>query len=177
MKAIRLVPVSGGDGRDTAVLVGHMDLLAADLAHVFGVNCHVETRALDASFAFDAQRGQYHSTAILQRLPEAPDTHVLGVAAVDLFVPVLTFVFGEAQIAGTRAVVSVIRLREEFYGLPRNDFRTQQRLAKEAIHELGHAHGLRHCDDWRCVMSSTHSVEYLDLKQAAFCGECRERIA
>ena len=129
-------------------------------------------------FALDAGRGQYHSTAILQRLERVsdPDARVLGVAACDLYVPVLTFVFGEAQLDGNCAVVSTARLREEFYGLPGREEVLRKRLLKEAVHELGHTFGLRHCADWRCVMTSSHAVERLDVKEAEFCGRCRKSV-
>jgi archaemetzincin len=66
---------------------------------------------------------------------------VLGVTACDLYVPVLTFVFGEAQLDGNCAVVSVARLKEEAYGMPRREDLLRERLVKEAVHELGHTSG------------------------------------
>ena len=105
-----------------------------------------------------------------------PDARVLGITAQDLFVPVLTFVFGEAQLEGHCTVVSMHRLREEFYGLPPRDDLMRERLVKEAVHELGHTHGLRHCQDWRCVMSSSHGVERLDIKGADFCLPCHRTL-
>ena len=121
---------------------------------------------------------QYYSTAILQRLERAADldARVLGVTACDLYVPVLTFVFGEAQLDGNCAVVSTARLQEEFYGMPGREELHRERLVKEAAHELGHTFGLRHCADWRCVMSSSHGVERLDVKGADFCASCRKRV-
>jgi archaemetzincin len=101
---------------------------------------------------------------------------ILGVTEMDLFVPVLTFVFGEAQLDGRCAVISLQRLREEFYGLPANPALLRERAVKEAVHELGHTFGLRHCPDWRCVMASTHAVERLDLKSAEFCEGCRRVV-
>lgn len=83
----------------------------------------------------------------------------------------LTFVFGEAQIEGRCAVVSYYRLPE-----PDRPELLPQRLAKEAIHELGHTFGLRHCHNWNCVMSSSHAVERLDIKSAAFCPGCKQSV-
>jgi archaemetzincin len=91
-------------------------------------------------------------------------------------VPVLTFVFGEAQLDGNCALVSTARLKEEFYGMPPRRELARERLIKEAVHELGHTFGLRHCADWRCVMSSSHAVERLDVKGAAFCALCRRVV-
>lgn len=146
-------------------------VLAAALARTFGIGCHIEDEWLDARFAFDAARNQYYSTAILRALKPRPDSRILGVASVDLFVPVLTFVFGEAQLEGGAALVSYYRLLE-----PGRPQLLPERLAKEAVHELGHTFGLRHCHNWECVMSSSHSVERLDIKSPHFCDACRRLI-
>ena len=112
---------------------------------------------------------------MLERLTRdyATGFRILGVTGHDLFVPVLSFVFGEAQVSGLCAVVSTHRLREEIYGLPADPAILLDRLTKEAVHELGHTFGLRHCDDWTCVMASTNSVERLDIRTASFCERCR----
>lgn len=168
MESLHIVPVGGG------VAVELLDDLAAVLASQLHFSCHVHVTAVDAGFAYDARRNQYHSTAILKHLIEAGprQERILGVTALDLFVPVLTFVFGEAQMNGRAALVSTHRLREEFYGLPRRADLLFERLVKEAVHELGHTFGLRHCSDWRCVMTSSHGVERLDVKSAEFCSTC-----
>jgi len=94
------------------------------------------------------------------------------VTEVDLFIPILTFVFGEAQLGDTGALVSTHRLRPEFYGMPNDPELLRVRLLKEALHELGHTLGLQHCPDYLCVMSASHSVERIDLKRAGFCKAC-----
>ena len=173
-RAIHLQPL----GED--VPLEFLDSLAAALARIFGLSCHVREWTPDISAAFDAGRGQYYSTAILQQLmPLAAledGVRLLGVTQEDLFVPVLTFVFGEAQLGGDCAVVSLHRLRQEFYGLPPDENLLLERVVKEAVHELGHTFGLRHCRDWQCVMASTHAVERLDLKRPDFCEACRRAI-
>jgi archaemetzincin len=97
---------------------------------------------------------------------------VLGIAAVDLYIPILTFVFGEAQMGGPCAVLSTHRLRQEFYGLPSDPELFRQRVIKEAVHEVGHTLNLTHCDDYRCAMASSHAVEWIDLKDTVLCGTC-----
>ena len=153
--------------------------VAISLAGTFRMECRVRPERLDVSGSRDRARNQYYSTAILQQMKPLAEEGVrlLAVTSLDLYVPVLTFVFGEAQLGGTCAIVSTRRLREEFYGLlPREDL-LQERLLKEAVHELGHTFGLRHCDDWRCVMTSSHAVERLDVKTAEFCYSCRKAVA
>jgi archaemetzincin len=176
VKPIDVIPLSGGPVSEPAL--GHLEFLAARLARAFRTPCRIRPEILDISRAWDSGRGQYFSTAILQLLEQTsqPGTRLLGVTGCDLFVPVLTFVFGEAQLAGNCATVSMARLGEEFYGLPPREELLRERLIKEAIHELGHTFGLQHCQDWECVMASSHGVERLDVKGADFCPRCRKAI-
>jgi archaemetzincin len=156
-----------------------LEYLAAALARTFRTPCQIRPDTFDLSFALDSGRQQYYSTAIIQRLERAVDMDArgLGITASDLYVPILTFVFGEAQLDGNCAVVSTARLKEEFYGMPRREDLLRERLFKEAAHELGHTFGLRHCPDWRCLMTSSHAVGRLDVKSSEFCSACRKQIA
>jgi len=149
-----------------------LDALEPALARAFGTTCSRSEILVDPRPAYHSERAQYHSTAILEQLVrQASGTTLLGVTDVDLFIPILTFVFGEAQVGGSAAIVSYHRLQQEFYGLPGDETLLIDRTIKEAIHEVGHIQGLTHCDDYACVMSSSHSVEAIDLKCAAFCGK------
>ena len=178
MKPIHLIPLGAPSRPGAEPGLDLLEYLAAALARTFRTPCRIRPETFDLSFALDSGRQQYHSTAIIQRMERAvdPDARVLGVTASDLYVPVLTFVFGEAQLDGNCAVVSTARLKEEFYGLPGRQELLRERLLKEAVHELGHTFGLRHCADWRCVMTSSHAVERLDVKGAEFCRACRKPV-
>jgi predicted Zn-dependent protease len=100
---------------------------------------------------------------------------VLGVTGVDLYIPILTFVFGEAQMGGPCAIVSFHRLMQEFYGLDADPSLLAARLIKEAVHEVGHTLDLTHCDDYTCAMAPSHAVEWIDLKESTLCQNCQER--
>jgi archaemetzincin len=175
VKPIHVIPLANDAATPGLDLLEH---LAATLARTFHTPCRIRPESFDVGFAADERRGQYHSTAILQRMESLANqgVRVLGVTTSDLYVPVLTFVFGEAQLDGPCAVVSTARLREEFYGLPANESLLRERLVKEAAHEIGHTFGLRHCPDWRCVMTSSYGVERLDIKGTEFCSDCRKPI-
>jgi archaemetzincin len=97
---------------------------------------------------------------------------VLGVVDVDLYATDLNFVFGEADPKEGVAVISLARLRQEFYDLPPNQALFQERTLKEAIHELGHTYGLGHCPDSTCVMHFSNSLEDTDKKSWRFCNKC-----
>jgi archaemetzincin len=151
---------------------------APAIERAFGGPCRVRPEPVSFGVAPDPARNQYYATAILQAMLNLDGLpgRVLAVTGIDLFVPVLTFVFGEAQLPGRCAVVSIHRLQDEFYGLPPNASALRERLLKEAVHELGHTYGLLHCDDWECVMSSSHGVERLDVKSAQFCAACLGQV-
>ena len=148
------------------------------LLHVFGVQ--VRKMALpEADFAFDTQRRQYASTAVLEmlnRLRPRDARKLIGITEGDLYIPVLTFVFGHAQLGGRAAVVSLARLRQEFYGLEPNREVFLERVRKEALHEAGHLFGLVHCADPDCAMSLSTGVQQIDRKRAGFCVSCAAQL-
>jgi len=151
--------------------------LAHGISAALSVPVTAETKPVDPAFAWDAGRRQHLSTALLERLAEtAGGSRVLGVADRDLFVPILTFVFGEAHLGGPAAVFSLTRLRASFYGLPDDDDLLLARALKEALHELGHTFGLTHCARPDCVMRASTSADQVDLKPAAFCRGCRKSL-
>ncbi len=171
MKVLQLLPIGGPHGP-------LLEWLRSELEEAFRIRCEIISPPLRPDFAFHAERGQYHSSEILGRMQQYANWRtwrVLGVTPVDLYIPILTFVFGEAQMGGKCSVVSYARLKQEFYGLPADEDILARRLLIESIHELGHTLQLHHCDDYRCVMSSSHAVEWIDLKEQTFCQDCAAR--
>lgn len=154
-----------------------LSTLSEVLSFIFSLPTTVSQIRLDPEFAYDSSRGQYNSTEILASLiynkPEEA-LRILGVTDVDLFIPVLTFVFGEAQLDGPAALVSTHRLRNQFYGMPKDGSLLKARLEKEAVHELAHTFGLVHCPDQTCVLNSSTYVENIDLKEKTLCTDCLE---
>jgi archaemetzincin len=143
------------------------------------VRCEILPFDLDPALAYHPERQQFHSSELLQRMQQLvrpKDWRFIGIADVDLYVPILKYVFGEAQIGGPCAIVSTFRLRQEFYGLEGDDCVLQQRLLKECVHELGHTLQLRHCQEYDCVMASSHAVEWIDLRRNEFCRDCRTQV-
>ncbi|MGB9075078.1 MAG: archaemetzincin family Zn-dependent metalloprotease [Terriglobales bacterium] len=171
MRVLELLPIGNFDER-------LLREVAPALADAFRVRCRIGGARLDPQFAFHPERQQYHSSELLHRLQDYAANgawRVLGVTNVDLYIPILTFVFGEAQVGGPCAVVSAHRLAQEFYGLPPDPALLRDRLIKEAVHEVGHTLDLTHCDDYACVMAASHAVEWIDLKEATLCASCRSR--
>ena len=152
-----------------------IELIGAEIESVFGHKTETIPLLDSVDFAFDPVRKQYHSTPILEKLSELAPSQamkVLGIVHDDLFIPILTHVYGEAQLGGRACMVSTCRLKE---GLSLSGSRDayQRRVVKEAIHELGHAFNLRHCRDSACIMHYCHTVEDVDRKIDQLCRYCK----
>lgn len=129
---------------------------------------------------YNPDRRQYFSSQILSEIRKAISPakreKVLAISDVDLYVPQLNFVFGEAELGGHFAIISLARLRQSFYGLPENRTLFLDRTVKEAVHELGHTYGLRHCPHPECVMHFSNSLQDTDRKEASFCQHCQKLL-
>jgi len=151
--------------------------VACDIIEVrFHAMCLLEEPLSVPEGAYDPERGQYRSDVILGYLrlltPEQVEK-LIALTELDLYVPGLNFVFGQAELGGRNAVVSVARLRPEFYGEPPDLDLFHARVRKEVVHELGHTYGLKHCPDPTCVMSFSNSILDVDRKSSDFCPRCR----
>ena len=171
MKKLHLLPVGNVDAQ-------LLEWLGQALYDKFRVQAEILLPALDPAFALHTERLQYHSSEIIasmQRYVSEKTWRILGVTQLDLYIPILTFVFGEAQLGGKGAIVSYHRLRQEFYGLPRDTNVLAHRVLVESVHELGHTLDLTHCHDYQCAMAPSHAVEWIDIKDSGFCEDCLAR--
>jgi len=130
--------------------------------------------------SYNPLRNQYYSPLILNkmcmRLIDDPHDRILGVIDLDLYVEGLNFIFGEAQFNGKCAIISIFRLKPEFYGEPFNPQIFHERILKEAIHELGHTMGLKHCKNRKCVMHFSNSIWDTDYKDYRYCIKCKNKL-
>jgi len=163
--------------------VGEIDqevvkVLKGDLNKIFGKQVWVGKGMPEPHYAFNKKREQYLSTVILNALMNEKEykasEKILGIVDHDLYVPELNFVFGEAS--QRVAVISLTRLRQEFYNLPQDQSLFHKRALTEAVHELGHTYGLGHCGDPRCVMFFSNRLTDTDRKGSEFCTKCKSKL-
>lgn len=153
--------------------------VAALVSRHVGVPCRYDHVHLVGDLRLLPGREQADADHLLERLEEhAVDrgTVVVGITENDLALPVLTHVFGGAREGGHTAVVSLARLKQEYYGLPPDVGLFKRRIVAEVLHEIGHLGGLTHCDAYDCLMHFSPDVESIDLRGTSFCPVCADLL-
>jgi archaemetzincin len=156
-----------------------LEMIVPDVSREFAIPVRTKIGNLDLSGFYDPSRRQYNGTALLNKINNeyASDiSKTLGLFNIDLFIPILTYIFGQAFLGGRIGIASMYRLSNDRYGIKTNDTILLERFRKEAIHELGHMFGLIHCSDPVCVMRSSTYVEDIDQKNQVLCSKCRAQI-
>ena len=159
--------------------VDFIEKLAGEIGRLFVSSVNIEMSHLDLSEFYDPIRRQYDGNSLLKAIDSvSSNTHLkyLGLFQVDLFIPILTYIFGQAILGGRAGIASLYRLRNEHYGMKKDENLLLDRFTKVIIHELGHMFGLIHCQNPSCVMRSSTYVEDIDQKNQNFCGQCRNEI-
>ncbi|RLC92993.1 MAG: hypothetical protein DRI39_07055 [Chloroflexi bacterium] len=171
-QVVTLLPIGDVD-------MGLVQAVAAALEGAFPVSVRTGNASPLPRRGWDNARRQYLASRVLAELTVPRDTRdrALGVVDVDLYAPGLNFVFGLAEPNGRRALISLARLRQGFYGLPEDEDLLRERALKEAVHELGHTYGLGHCPKPTCVMHFSNSLGDTDVKHWTFCSRCQTAIA
>jgi archaemetzincin len=169
----------------TLISFGHferefLESIAEGVKHEFGYEVIIEDKRIDLSKYYDPARKQYDGNRLLIDIDSrftSGSLKTIGVFRVDLFIPILTYIYGQAFLNGRTAIASLFRLNNERYGMPEDDILLLERFIKEVIHELGHTFGLKHCHVPACVMASSTYVEDIDQKNAELCMHCRDLLA
>lgn len=139
----------------------------------------IEESHVDISVFYDPTRRQYDGHKLLMdidtRYSDA-STIKIGLFRIDIFIPILTFIFGQAAFKGSTGIASLYRLRNEQYGIRKDDELLLERFSKVIIHEIGHTFGLIHCHVPGCVMRPSTYVEDIDQKKREFCYSCTQEM-
>lgn len=156
-----------------------LEIVARDVIHEFSLPVKTKEGYLDLSEFYNPARKQYNGTMLLKEIDSAfcsDSVKTIGLFNVDLFIPILTYIFGQAFLNGRSGIVSIFRFSNERYGIKTDDKILVDRFRKEVIHELGHTFGLIHCYDPTCVMRSGTYVEDIDQKNHNLCIKCRKLL-
>ncbi len=156
-----------------------LEMIVPDLSREFSFPVRTKVGNLDLSEFYDPSRRQYNGTSLLHKIKTeyaSDSSKTLGLLNIDLFIPILTYIFGQALLNGPIGIASIYRLSNDRYGIKKDDTTLLDRFRKEAIHELGHMFGLIHCSDPVCVMRSSTYVEDIDQKSHVLCQKCRAQI-
>lgn len=151
-----------------------LSIVAANIQAVLGLNTDIAAARPKPDYAYLSSRRQYDAVKILKALAAESDgaPFKLGITSCDLCIPILTYVYGESQLGGKSAVVSLNRLHDHY-----SRERTFNRIAKIGIHEMGHIFGLEHCWDAGCLMRFSKQLEQLDQLPLHFCSACEYELA
>ena len=156
-----------------------LEQIANDVAIEYRYPVCREESHIDISAFYDPMRRQYDGNKLLMELDSKDSAGIIkrvGLVRVDLFIPILTYIFGQAAFKGSTGIASLYRLRNEQYGMKKNEILLMNRFTKVVIHELGHTFGLIHCHVPVCVMRSSTYVEDIDQKSQHLCIKCRTEI-
>ena len=153
--------------------------IADDITNVFLHPVTIKDSTIDLDHYYDAARRQYDGNQLLKEVDSLDlqgAQKKMGLFRVDLFIPILTYIFGQAFYKGNSGIASLYRLKNEQYGMKPDEDLLAERFRKVIIHELGHTFGLTHCHFPSCVMRSSTYVEDLDQKSFELCNNCRNEI-
>jgi archaemetzincin len=153
--------------------------IAESVRQEFFTTVNIKEGHLDLSEFYDPGRRQYNGTRLLKEVETVFSSDLnktIGLFNVDLYIPILTYIFGQAFLNGSAGIASLYRLSNERYGMNTDDKFILERFKKEVIHELGHTFGLIHCHIPTCVMRSSTYVEDIDQKSTNLCFRCRNEI-
>lgn len=152
-----------------------LEVIASNLQAFFQIPTEVFLGRPIPEGAYNAQRDQYNCYPMLKSLGTLkPDRaiKIIGVTEVDLFIPILTYVFGEAEMGGNATVISTYRLARSKDREPVASKRLFERAAKIAVHEMAHTFRLPHCKQEGCIMHSLPVLRDIDEKPIHFCRYC-----
>ena len=173
-------------GEQAILIINHgnfekdfLGTIAESITREYQLPVTVKESHLDLSEFYDPMRRQYNGNQLMKELDtwsSVDQIKNIGLFRVDLFNPILTYIFGQAALNGNIGIASLYRLRNEQYGMKKDDDLLLERFKKVVIHELGHMFGLVHCHVPPCVMRSSTYVEDIDQKSAHLCTKCRTEI-
>jgi archaemetzincin len=171
MRRVTIIPLGWMDEK-TILAIKNFISVITDMDVVIGSNLDIPR------YAYNQRRDQYRVQTILENLSfkHSGGDFIIGISDVDLYRDGYNFVFGHSNLINGVSMISILRLKEEYYGRDEDPNLFRKRVLTEAIHEIGHLLGLFHCKDIKCVMHDPLSIEDIDRKEYEFCTKCSKSL-
>lgn len=167
-KSVGVIPV--GDVPEST-----LQIIADHITGRFKLTTQILPPLEQPEYAFDERRLQYNAGIIIEAMEAMQfgnHDKVIGVLNNDLFIPIFTHVFGEARQGGKCGLVSLFRLMKNSDGSTPPKSLVLERVAKVALHELGHLLDLLHCEHKKCLMHFSGGVDEVDNMSLELCEYC-----
>ncbi len=153
--------------------------LASNVGPVFNRSVDILKGMKMPTEAYNVIRNQYYAQVILSKIERTKANSrekVIAVCEEDLYLPDENFVMACVDSLSGTAVVSLFRIRQEFYGLPEDESKVYPRLFKEAVHRLAHIFDLTECRNPKCVNYFSQVMLDIDSKSDKFCDICKRQL-
>ena len=169
-RALYVQPLGSCAGKAPGV-----DEVVASLRAFYSIDVRVLACQELPKTAYYPPRQRYRAERLLtylnQRMPK-DGWRILGLTEVDISTTKDEFpdwgVMGLGELPGTATVISGFRCRKK----ARNQSHAIERLAKVAVHEIGHTLGLPHCPTRGCLMEDAMGKVTTTDRERDFCPAC-----
>lgn len=171
-REILLVPIG-------KILVEILEEIAVALRKTYQFHVRIGRSEEPANDTYSDARRQYEAEKLLTMMSVRKRENlvaVIGVVDADMFAGEKSFVFGVNTFNRGIGVVSLARLREEFYKKNPKRELFLRRAVTEAIFQAGLAMGLQVCARKKCVLRAISSLWNLDEKGQLLCEACQGKM-
>lgn len=149
------------------------------LLEFYGLPMKVLARKPLPPFAYYKPRRRWRAEKLLDylgRTAPADTFRILGLTGSDISTTKGRFkdwgIMGLATLDGKTCVISMFRCRRK----ARNQSHARHRLAKTAVHEIGHTLGLEHCPNRGCLMEDAKGSNKTTDREYVLCPRCRRLL-
>jgi len=153
--------------------------LATNIGPIFSRSVDILKGMKIPEEAYNVIRNQYYASILLAKLERVKANsreYILGVCEEDIYLPDEASVMGHSDSVLGTAVISLQKIRQEFYGLPEDEIKVYTRLFKQAVHQVAHLFNISSCKNPKCVNYYSQKMFDIDDKGEIFCDICKRQL-